>query len=133
MTNNEDEVVKQRLVRLPSGLEITENGPIVIVGPNGSGKSRRSREITSDVAIEVVSALRNTRISPQLQPMALQQAKANFQSHRETARTQPYELTNDFDFMLTALLGEGTESSMEFLRQSRAGKAPTLPPLSHSQ
>ncbi|WP_158544904.1 AAA family ATPase [Blastococcus sp. TF02-9] len=129
MQSSSEDVVQQHLVRLPNGIEITENGPVVIVGPNGSGKSRRSREITSTVHIEVVSALRNTKISPQLQPMALQQAKANFQSQRETARTQPYELTNDFDYMLTALIGEAAESSLEFLRIARSGVMPHLPPL----
>lgn len=123
------EISNQHPVHLPGGLNITRAGPIVIVGPNGSGKSRRSRQLTSVVAIEVVSALRNTKISPQLQPIALQQAKANFQAHRETARSQPYELTNDFDFMLTALLGEATEGSLEYLRKVRAGEAPELPPL----
>lgn len=123
------EPVQQRPVYVPNGAPITENGPVVIVGPNGSGKSRRSRELTSTGHIEVVSALRNTRISQQLQAMALQQAKSNFQSQRETARSQPYELTNDFDFMLTTLLGEAFESSFEYVRRVRAGEAPDLPPM----
>lgn len=59
----------QRPVRLPDGVEILDNGPVVVIGPNGSGKSRRSRQISSDENIEVISALRNTRISQQLQPI----------------------------------------------------------------
>lgn len=129
MLPTQDEPVQQHPVYLPNGTQITENGPVVIVGPNGSGKSRRSRELTSTVHIEVVSALRNTRISQQLQAMALQQAKSNFHSQRETARNQPYELTNDFDFMLTTLLGEAFESSLEYVGKIRAGEVPGLPPL----
>lgn len=121
--------VVQKPIRVPGVPEISENGPVVIVGPNGSGKSRRSREITSDGPIEVISALRNTRISPQLQPMALNQARANFVSQRETARNQPYELTNDFDFMLTALIGEALDTSLDYLQRARTGEQQDLPPL----
>ena len=81
--------IAQHPVNLPNGTRITDPGPIVIVGPNGSGKSRRSREISSVVPVEVVSALRNTRISPQLQPMALQHARQSFDQQREVARSQP--------------------------------------------
>lgn len=121
--------VSQYPVQIPGGERITENGPVVIVGPNGSGKSRRSRELTSDVQIEVISALRNTRISQQLQPMALGQARQNFVNQRETARHQPYEPTNDFDFMLTALIGDALEVSLEYLRAARADEEQALPPL----
>jgi len=61
--------------------------------------------------------------------MALQQAKQNFVNQREAGRNQPYEPTNDFDYMLTALLGDALEPSLEFLRRARAGETPDLPPL----
>ena len=117
----------QRKVVLPGGYEILRPGPIVIVGPNGSGKSRRARELASDVNIEVINALRNTKISQQLQAMALQQAKQNYLSQRDQARSQPYELANDFDYMLTALVSEAGEIAIEYLRQARAGEVLTLP------
>jgi AAA domain, putative AbiEii toxin, Type IV TA system len=126
---NDTEFV-QRPVVLPDGTRIDQRGPVVIVGPNGSGKSRRARQITSDMDIEIVSALRNTRIAQQLQPMALQQAKQNFVNQKQTARNQPYELANDFDFMLTALIGEASEISLEYLMLARQGKADKLPDLS---
>ncbi len=126
-----DDVVKQRVVHVPNGgPEIIGPGPIVIIGPNGSGKSRRSRNLTSDVQIEIVSALRNTKISQQLQPMALQQAKQQFHSHRDNARNQPYELASDFDFMLTALIVESTEASLDYLSNARKGVEQELPPMS---
>lgn len=61
--------------------------------------------------------------------MALKQAKANFVSQPDTARSQPYELTNDFDFMLTALIGEALETSLEYLRRARNGEPQVLPEL----
>jgi len=124
------ESISQRVVRLPSGIQIEDSGPIVIVGPNGSGKTRLSRTLIADgPPIEVINALRNVRISQQLQAMALQQAKANFVSQRDQARNQPYELSSDFDFLLTSLLAEASNSSLEFLRQKRMRSDVELPPL----
>lgn len=62
--------------------------------------------------------------------MAPQQAKQQFRSQRDVARNQPYELTNDFDFMLTALIVEAAESSLEYLSNARKGLAQELPSLS---
>ena len=108
---------------------ISEPGPVVIVGPNGSGKTRQSRLITSAIPLEVVNALRSTRISPQLQPMSLGQAKANFTNQRDQALSQPHELSNDFDFLLTSLFAESFNVSTEYLQDLRAGRAEKLPEL----
>lgn len=121
----------QSPVRTRGGDEIVEPGPIVIIGPNGAGKTRLSRTLATPNGkpIEVVNALRNVRISPQLQAMALQQAKDNFVSQRDQARNQPYELSSDFDFLLTSLLAEASNSSLEYLRQKRLASDVDLPPL----
>lgn len=123
-----DPRLEQRKVVIPGGNEILTPGPVVIVGPNGSGKTRMGRELGSDVAIEVINALRNTKISQQLQAMAVQQARQSYNQQRNQARSQPYELANDFDFMLTALISEAGEVALEHLRQARAGEANALPP-----
>lgn len=125
-----DYEASQQVIRIPQGEEITEPGPIVIVGPNGSGKTRRSRTITSDVEIEVVSALRITKISQQLQPMALPQAKNDFRALTQRSRSQPYEPASDFDVMLTALIGEAAEVGLDYLAASRKDDAHKLPALS---
>ncbi|MFD6695887.1 ATP-dependent nuclease [Micromonospora aurantiaca (nom. illeg.)] len=125
----EEDTEKQRSITVPGGYVISDPGPVVIVGPNGSGKTRLSRQITSAVGLEVVNSLRNTRISQQLQPMSLGQAKANFVSQREQARVQPYELSNDFDFLLTSLFAESFNTSTEYLQSVRAGRAESLPEL----
>lgn len=121
-------VATQAAVYLPSGIAILESGPVVVIGPNGSGKTRRSRELSSDREIQVINALRNTRISPQLQAMALQQAKDNLTNHLAQAKAQPYEISSDFDFLLTSLLVEASNNSLEFVRQLRLGATPHLPP-----
>ncbi|MFI6225041.1 AAA family ATPase [Nocardia salmonicida] len=129
MSDTDYELTPPCSILLPSGVTISKPGPVVIIGPNGSGKSRRSKEITSDGRIEVISALRNTRISQQLQPMALQQARQNFEAQKDAARNQPYEYTNDFDYMLTALVGEAAEVSLDYLTDARNSSARELPPL----
>ena len=131
MSSPSDSTKQQRPVYFPDRSQVNvEDGPIVIIGPNGSGKSRRARMLTSDVQIDIISALRNTKISPQLQPMAIQQAKQQFQSQRDSARNQPYELANDIDFMLVALIVEAAETSLNYLTNARKNIDQPLPPLS---
>ena len=123
-------VPEQKAIKLPDGIVIAEQGPIVIVGPNGSGKTRLSREITCDAGdVEVVSALRNTKIAQELQPMSLQNSRRQYKKQKDQAKKQAYELSNDFDFMLTTLIGEASEVSLAYLSESRKGDEPDLPPL----
>ena len=120
----------QKAIILPSGKEISEPGPVVLVGPNGSGKTRLSRQIKCDSAeIEVVSALRNTKIARELQPMSLQNSRKQYKGQKDKAKQQAYEPSNDFDFMLTSLIGEAAEVSLDYMSRARSGLAPALPAL----
>jgi len=123
-------VPAQKAITLPDGRVMSEPGPVVIVGPNGSGKTRLSRQITCDSAeVEVVSALRNTKIARELQPMTLQKSRTQYKSQKDNAKKQAYEPSNDFDFMLTSLIGEAAEVSLEYMSSARRGDRPELPQL----
>jgi len=119
----------QRNVTLSDGSQVTGSGSIVIMGPNGSGKTRESRRLISDVGIDVVNALRNTRMNSQLPAMATNEAKQNYQSQKNNVITQPYEQANDFEYMLTSLIAEASDISLKHMRQLRNGEADGLPPL----
>ncbi|MCP5030284.1 MAG: hypothetical protein GY939_00670 [Actinomycetia bacterium] len=81
------EMPMPKAIKLPDGTVISEQGPIVIVGPNGSGKTRLSREITCDSGeVEVVSALRNTKIARELLPMSLQKSTKQYKSQKDQAK-----------------------------------------------
>ncbi len=106
-------------IRLESGEQIDGSGPVVVVGPNGSGKTRQARNITADAQVEIVNALRNTRVAPELPAMGFDTARNNYRANRDQARHQPWELTSEFDSMLSQLLAGDAMTSKEFVRQYR--------------
>jgi hypothetical protein len=118
-------------VRLQDGTTLDGAAPIVILGPNGSGKTRQARTLTADppAPIDFVNALRNTRVAPQIPAMGVTDARNNFLSQRNQARSQHWELTSDFDYLLSQLMAESSNSAMEYVRNVRANKGNELPPL----
>lgn len=119
----------QRKVVLTSGAEITVQGSIVIMGPNGSGKTRQSRRLQSDVKIDVVNALRNTRMNSQLDALPTIQAKESYEAQKNNVAGQPHEQANDFGYMLTALIAEASDISLRHMRRQRKGEVTELPPI----
>lgn len=117
-------------LRLNDGTELPGEEPVVILGPNGAGKTREARNMTADVPVNFVNALRNTRVAPQIQAMGFSDAKNNFMSQKNQARTHHWELTSDFDYLLSQLLAENAMAAAEYLRKVRAHGATDLPPLS---
>lgn len=108
-------------LRLPSGVVLDGGAPVVVIGPNGSGKTRQTRSISTvtGTPLEFVNALRNTRVAPELQAMGQDTARANFQQQKLQAQTQHWELTSEFDSMLSQLLAVEAGSAMDFKRRFR--------------
>ncbi|WP_427919035.1 AAA family ATPase [Streptomyces sp. cg40] len=106
-------------ITLPGGTQIEGSDPIVILGPNGSGKTRQTRNLQANSSIEFINALRNTRVAPELQAMGVNAAQNNFNSQRQQARSQPWELTSEFDSMLSQLLAQQSMVAIDFMQKSR--------------
>ncbi len=122
-------------ITFPGGEVLPGHDPIVVIGPNGSGKSRQTRQITSQVPIEFVNALRNTRVSPNIPAMGFDDARNAFNNQKNQARAQHWEITSDFDSMLSQLLARDAMAAKEFVRKFRKGlessDQPELTPLGH--
>ncbi len=108
------------IVRLPSGGEIPGHNPVVIIGPNGSGKTRQSRSLGADVPVDFVNALRNTRVAPELPAMGVEAARSNFTNQKAQARGQFWELSSEFDYMLSQLLAQYASAAINFSRRVRS-------------
>ena len=69
-------------LRLHDATELPGKSPVVVIGPNGSGKTRQTRQLTANIPMDFVNALRNTRVSPDLPAMGYDAARSNFASQR---------------------------------------------------
>jgi len=121
---------------LPDGTTRLEgDSPVVVIGPNGSGKTRQTRNLgtASDITIDFVNALRNTRVAPELPVMGFDTARSNFQGQKNQARHAHWELTSEFDFMLSQLIAQSSMVAMQFVSRFREDSAeagqPELGPL----
>lgn len=123
--------IQQPQIALPDGSIIESVGPIVIVGPNGAGKSTEARKLSvhGGAPFEMISALRNTRVPPQLSPMANNQARSSFESHKVSAIHAPYDLTDDFAYMLVTLIGEAADAALNFMTDKRVNNKVKMPPV----
>jgi ATPase subunit of ABC transporter with duplicated ATPase domains len=121
-------------IQLPSGEELAGDAPVVVIGPNGSGKTRQTRGITADGPIEFVNALRNTLVAPELPAMGFDTARNNFLAQKQQARSTHWELTSEFDYMLSQLLAEDSMAAKDFIRRYREDRQavdePPVTPLS---
>ena len=104
-------------ITLPSGAILEGGGPVVVIGPNGSGKTRQTRNLASPAPIEFINALRNTRVAPELPAVGMETARNTFTSQRNQAKSQHWELTNEFDYMLSQLLAQKSMAAIEFTRR----------------
>jgi hypothetical protein len=120
---------------LQDGTSLEGTGPVVVLGPNGSGKTRQVRNLQAAVQIDFINALRNTRVAPELPAMGVDTARSNYNSQKNQARSAHWELTSEFDSMLSQLLAQQSMVSIEFTRKFRQDPAsagqPTETPLTH--
>ena len=91
----------------------------MVVGPNGSGKTRLTRTLGADAPIEFVNALRNTRVAPELPAMGFDTARNQYQAQKQQARSSHWELTSEFDSMLSQLLAGDSMAAKDFVRRYR--------------
>jgi len=108
---------------LADGSKIDGSDPVVILGPNGSGKTRQARNLTAEVPFEFINALRNTRVAPELQAMGVITAQNNFSAQRQQARAAYWELTSEFDSMLSQLLAQQSMVAIDYMRSARQDPA----------
>jgi hypothetical protein len=119
-------------IALPDGTPLPGHAPVVIIGPNGSGKTRQAREIRSPAGMPIafVNALRNTRVTTEIPAMGLTNARSNLNIQGNQARSQFWELVNDFDVLLARLHAEDAAAAIAYRDASRRGTAVVVPPSS---
>ena len=87
-----------------------------------AARVRKVRELKVAAPIDFINALRNTRVAPQIPAMSTDDARNNFNSQRNQARGAHWELSSEFDSMLSQLLAQDALSAKDFVRAFRANR-----------
>ena len=114
-------------ISFADGTPVPGTGPVVIIGPNGSGKTRQVRTLQFHRPIDFINATRNTRIQAQLAPLAPAQATVNYENQRNTRRQNYWDLTNEFDFLLSKIHAELAASAIRYMAAAESGAVPAEP------
>lgn len=121
-------------ITLPNGEIVAGGDPIVIVGPNGSGKSRQARNLNAAAGIDFINALRNTRVPNELPAVGFDTAKLQFSNQQAQSRNNHWEMTSEFDWLLSNLLAEQSMAAMDFTQRFKENPetagTPAVTPLS---
>ena len=101
-------------VKISQDRELAGQGPIVIIGPNGSGKTRHAVAMLRWNDAQMVAALRNIALSPNLVMQPLAQAEQNLTQLYQRRRSRHWELSNEIDQLFSKLMAEDSCSAVTF-------------------
>ena len=93
---------------------IEGKNPIVLLGPNGSGKTRRAAEMVGWNNADMISALRNLEIRPELNLQPFSQADQQLRDEVNQMRSRPWRLSNEIDHLFSKLMVEDSAVAIRY-------------------
>ncbi len=106
-------------IRLLDETVLSGTNPVVVLGPNGAGKSRFATDLASRNGAEIVSALRNIQLQPELPAFSPTQALNNLTSQLNNRKAQPWQMSNEIDSLFAKLIGDDASSAIRFRDEVR--------------
>ena len=100
--------------------------PIVVIGPNGVGKSRMMRQVAGSPN-RFISAQRRTYLEEQIPTSRSDQSKAQMDSHLQQALSNPWQWSNEIDYLFGRILQEhyaALDSNNETAKESGTASVP---------
>ncbi|BCO09328.1 hypothetical protein GF1_17040 [Desulfolithobacter dissulfuricans] len=113
-------------VTVSGNIIIPGTEPIVIIGPNGSGKTRHAITMVSMNNANMIAALRNIALPPNVVMRSMDQAKNELNNHLNRRRSQPWELSNEINELFSKLMAEDSASAIDF--RNRHAEDPSVSP-----
>lgn len=101
-------------VKISGSITISGSDPIVIIGPNGSGKTRHAISMVGMNNANMIAALRNIALPPNVVMRPMDQAKNELNNHLNRRRSQPWALSNEINELFSKLMAEDSASAIEF-------------------
>ena len=99
------------------------NGPVVFLGPNGAGKTRHAVKVTEWNSADLVPALRNIALPPDVPMQSLPQASQELKQNLDRRRSRPWELANEINQLFAKLMAEDSAAAIRFRDDHVAGQA----------
>jgi len=88
--------------------------PVVCIGPNGAGKTRHAAEMVTWNDADLIAALRNIALPPEVPMSGLSQARDALTSQLHRRRSRPWLLSDEINQLFGKLLAEDSASALRF-------------------
>ena len=119
------------VIKIPGIDDQQGDSPIIILGPNGSGKTRLAQSIAGVNEVAAISAQRRTWVDDSLPVQSEQQLRTNVRSYQDQWRTNAWQTTEEFNWVLSQLVQDHTTILTERNAEAVAAGHP-LPPVEHT-
>ena len=113
-------------VKISDEITLSGRSPIVLLGPNGSGKTRHAVTMMGWNSADMIGALRNIALPPNVSMEPLAKARTQLRSTLDRRRSQPWELSNEISQLFSKLMAEDSASAIRF--RDRFGADSSAPP-----
>ena len=101
-------------LKLTDDTTIPGTSPVVIFGPNGAGKTRHATRMAELNNADMIKALRNIALSPNLDMLSLGKASTNLREHLNQTRSQAWSQSNEINLLFSKLMAEDSTAAILF-------------------
>ena len=112
-------------VKIKEEEELSGRHPVVIIGPNGSGKTRYGVKLSEWNNADLIGALRQIALNPNLTVYSMQQSKTHLTNSLRNRRSQPWQLSTEIEHLFAKLLVEDYTSASRFRDAYMKGESAT--------
>ena len=88
--------------------------PIVVIGPNGAGKTRHAVQMAEWNDADMIAALRNIALPPDVVMRPVEQAKQNLTNQLNQRRSNPWEMSSEINELFSKLMAEDSSAAIRF-------------------
>ena len=110
----DSEIENEIPVKITNEITLPGVAPIVTLGPNGSGKTRHAVTMAGLNDADIIAALRNIALPPDIAMRPTKQAKEQLQAHLKRRRSQPWEISSEINELFSNLLAENSDAAIKF-------------------
>ncbi len=109
-------------IEIAEGKTISGTHPLVIIGPNGSGKTRFGADLSTKNDADLIGALRNIQLGPNISIRNITQARNELSSNLQRRRTNYWEMSSEIEQLFSKLLVEDSQSAISYRNDSLTNK-----------